>query len=119
MSATPDTLRSIAGQRIRELRRAQGLSAADLAASLGWPLDTLLNYEYGRRPLQLDRLEAIAVQLGVSPLSLLIANAEAAMLISRLAGDAALVGEVQFFIDALAAELQQSGARAGEHPNGY
>ncbi|NTV62931.1 MAG: helix-turn-helix transcriptional regulator [Oscillochloris sp.] len=109
MSATPDTLRTIAGQRIRDLRRAQGLSAADLAAALGWPLDTLLNYEYGRRPLQLDRLEAIAAQLSVSPLALLIADAETAALIARLAGDAALAREVQFFIDALAAELRQSG----------
>jgi transcriptional regulator with XRE-family HTH domain len=113
MSATPDTLRSIAGQRIRELRRAQGMSAPDLAAALGWPLDTLLNYEYGRRPLQLDRLEAIAAQLGVSPLALLIVDVETATLISRLVGDAALVHDVLFFINVLAAEQQQAGGEDG------
>lgn len=109
----PDTLRQIAGQRIRELRRARGMSAPDLAAALGWPLDTLLNYEYGRRPLQLDRLEIIAAQLGVSPLALLVIDGETALLVSRLAGDATLVREVRFFVDALEAELHDAGDAGG------
>ena len=104
MPESPSKLRTIVGQRIRAVRRERGMSAADLAKALGWPRDTLTNFEYGRRPLYLDRLEEIAQVLQVSPLALLIANPEQATTIAQLAEDDHLAGEVRFFLDALAAE---------------
>lgn len=104
MTAPPATLRTIVGQRIRDVRRRRGLSAAGLARELGWPTETLINFEYGRRPLYLDRLEVIAHALHVSPLALLVADETTADTIAQLADDADLAGEVRFFLDALDAE---------------
>jgi transcriptional regulator with XRE-family HTH domain len=111
MTPPPSTLREIVGQRIRNVRRQRGMSAAALAKALGWPTETLINFEYGRRPLYLDRLEAIAHTLGVSPLALLVADADTADTIAQLAADAELAGEVRFFLSALAAEPPVPGDR--------
>jgi transcriptional regulator with XRE-family HTH domain len=101
------SLREIVGTRIRAARQARGLSAPALAAALRWPLDTLLNYEYGRRPLQLDRLEKIAAALEMAPSALLIEDAMTATLVTRLAKDSDLAREVHFFVAALEAEGEQ------------
>jgi transcriptional regulator with XRE-family HTH domain len=108
MSTEAEQLRKIVGERIRALRRARGMSAQDFAEALCWPLDTLVNYEYGRRPLPLDRLAAIASALTVPPAALLIADPATADLITRLAADAGLAQDVSFFLDALAAETGRS-----------
>ena len=102
------SLRVIVGARIRAVRQARGLSAPALSTLLQWPLDTLLNYEYGRRPIQLDRLERIAAALKVAPSALLIEDATTAALVARLSEDGELVREVQFFVAALEAEGEQA-----------
>jgi len=108
MREEPLSLRVVVGTRIRAVRQSRGLTALALAAALGWPLDTLLNYEYGRRPLQLDRLERIAAALRVAPSALLIEDAMTAALVARLSEDGELVREVQFFVAALEAEGEQA-----------
>jgi transcriptional regulator with XRE-family HTH domain len=107
MAGTHDQLRVLVGKRIRALRRARGISAQELADALHWPLDTLVNYEYGRRPLQLDRLAALGSALGVPPAALLIADPIMADLVVQLSANSGLVREVRFFIDALQAEIDQ------------
>jgi transcriptional regulator with XRE-family HTH domain len=109
MNGTPSSLREIVGRRIRDVRRQRGMSAAALAKALGWPTETLINFEYGRRPLYLDRLEVIAQALNVSPLALLVADADTADTVALLATDAELAGEVRFFLSALSAEPQPLG----------
>jgi transcriptional regulator with XRE-family HTH domain len=107
MTTEGEQLRVLVGERIRALRRTRGMSAQDLADALRWPLDTLVNYEYGRRPLPLDRLAALAEALAVPPAALLIADPATADLLTRLAADASLSRDVTFFLDALAAETGQ------------
>lgn len=109
MTTEAAQLRALVGERIRALRRARGMSAQDLADALRWPLDTLVNYEYGRRPLPLDRLAALAETLTVPPAALLIADPATADLVARLMADRSLAGEVSFFLDALQAETGQPG----------
>jgi transcriptional regulator with XRE-family HTH domain len=104
MTAMVEQLRVVVGERIRAMRRERNMSAQDLADLLGWPLDTLVNYEYGRRPLQLDRLAALASALAVPPATLLIADTATANLVARLSADSLLVRDVHFFLDALLAE---------------
>ena len=109
MDTKPSSLCREVGQRIRRLRRAQQLTAEALAARLNWPKDTLINYEYGRRAVTLDRLEAIAAALGVSPLALLIDDERVATLVTRLAEDTSLIDHVTFFLESLQAELEGNG----------
>lgn len=114
MTAEPEPLRAVVGERIRVLRRARGMSAQELADALGWPLDTLVNYEYGRRPIPLDRLSAVAETLALPPAALLIADTVTADLVVRLVADPSLVHEVAFFLDALQAETERP-AQPPEH----
>jgi len=107
MSGEAEQLRTLVGARIRALRRTRGMSAQELADALHWPLDTLVNYEYGRRPLPLDRLAALATVLAVPPAALLVADTMTADLVARLAADVSLAQEVRFFLDALQAEVGQ------------
>jgi transcriptional regulator with XRE-family HTH domain len=104
MPETPTPLSAIAGQRIRSIRRQRGMSASTLAKVLKWPTETLINFEYSRRRLHLEQLEAIAAALNVSPLALLIADEQIAATVALLATDADLAGEVRFFLNTLAAE---------------
>ncbi len=112
MSGEAEQLRMVVGERIRTLRRLRGMSAQDLAGTLGWPLDTLVNYEYGRRPIQLDRLAALAEALAVPPVTLLIADQDTADLVARLTSDTSLTQDVNFFLDALHIE----GSRPSQAP---
>jgi transcriptional regulator with XRE-family HTH domain len=107
MAEVHDQLRVLVGKRIRALRRTRGISAQELADMLHWPLDTLVNYEYGRRPLQIDRLAALGSALGVPPAALLIADPLTADLVVQLSTNSGLVREVRFFIDTLQAESAQ------------
>ena len=93
------------GKRIRALRRAIGLTAVTLAQRLDWPMATLINYEYGRRPLTVERLAAIADALDVSLLALLVPDAVDMDLIDQLIGEPALAREVRFYLDTLQAEV--------------
>lgn len=92
------------GQRIAAARRAARLTQAELAARAGWPRDTLINVEHGRRPITVERLAQVAAALGLPPALLLIDEAQTARLIGRLlAGSDELRGQVAFFLDSLEA----------------
>ena len=98
-----DTVRQLVGQRIAAARRATGMTHADLAARLGWPRDTLIHYEHGRRALSVDRLAAIAAALDLHPAVLLIADADLGAILHRLASEPDLRAQVRFFLETLEA----------------
>lgn len=89
------------GRRIAAARRAAGLTQGELAQRLDWPRDTLIHYEHGRRALALHRLGAIAEALAIHPATLLIAEEHFARLVQRLADDAELRSQVDFFLTTL------------------
>lgn len=89
------------GKRISAVRQAAALSQGELARRLGWPRDTLINYEHGRRTLSVERLAALAGALHVHPAVLLTEDDRLAALIQRLSADAGLASQVAFFIDTL------------------
>ncbi len=91
----------LVGQRIATLRRAAHLTHAQLAERLGWPRDTLIHYEHGRRALSVERLGAIAQALNVHPAVLATTDPAVAGLIQRLMEDAEARAQVQFFLDTL------------------
>lgn len=59
------------GNRIRQLRKAAGLTQEQLADRTGYAQDRISNYENGRRPLRLAEMRVIARELGCSPADLL------------------------------------------------
>jgi transcriptional regulator with XRE-family HTH domain len=59
------------GRRIAELRKAQGLTQAELARNLGIAQQTLNCYESGTRRMPLSTVPALAKELAVPPESLL------------------------------------------------
>jgi transcriptional regulator with XRE-family HTH domain len=93
--------RRAVGQRIARFRRSAHLTHAQLAERLGWPRDTLIHYEHGRRALSVDRLEAIAKALDVHPAVLITIDDGFAAIVQRLAGDPEIRAQVQFFLDTL------------------
>jgi transcriptional regulator with XRE-family HTH domain len=92
------------GKRIAAVRQTAALSQGELAQRVGWPRDTLINYEHGRRALSVERLAQVARALEVHPAVLLTEDEQLAILIQRLATDTELLGQVAFFIEALASE---------------
>jgi transcriptional regulator with XRE-family HTH domain len=100
MSALHEQSRSV-GQRIAAARQRGGLSIRDLADRIGWPRDTLVNYELGRRAITIERLDQIAEALGVSAAALLIEDERLAALVGQLASSPALLAHVRFFLDTL------------------
>jgi len=105
--ATQHTQSRIVGQRIATARQQAGLSINDLAERIGWPRDTLVNYELGRRAITIERLQVLAAGLGVSPAVLLIDDARLAAVVTRLAQEPPQLAHVQFFLDALQDDLPQ------------
>jgi transcriptional regulator with XRE-family HTH domain len=95
-----DVARAV-GQRIAAARRKRGWTQAELAERLGWPRDTLVHYEHGRRALAVDRLVTIADALGVPPAALLIADQPSADLVTRILTDTELRDQITFFIATL------------------
>jgi transcriptional regulator with XRE-family HTH domain len=95
------TAARLVGRRISAARQAAQLTQAQLAARVGWPRDTLMHYEYGRRALSVDRLATIAAALGLHPAALIIGDDEVATLVNRLLADATLRSQVAFFITTL------------------
>ncbi len=67
---TPDAL-AIFGQRIRALRKAQGLTQAQLAESLGYEPMTISRFERGEYGPGFDAMHDLAQALGVPLVSLL------------------------------------------------
>jgi transcriptional regulator with XRE-family HTH domain len=110
----PHSVSCVVGRRIAAARRAAGLSQRELAAHLGWPRDTLINYEYGRRAIDVDRLVLIAGALDCHPATLLLdADDVLAAVIERVRADAELVQQVAFFLDTLTAEQEAAIAEPG------
>ncbi|MDN3445803.1 helix-turn-helix transcriptional regulator [Microbacterium sp. APC 3901] len=66
-----NSLKSILGARVREIRRARGLTQEALAEQLGVTPRYLAGVERGERNLTLDSVDALAEQLGVDARSLL------------------------------------------------
>jgi transcriptional regulator with XRE-family HTH domain len=98
----------VVGRRIAAARREAGLTHAELAARLGWPRDTLIHYEHGRRAITVDRLEAIAAALDLPPASFLIDDATLSQLIVRLLRERELQTQVQFFLNTLESDQTTS-----------
>jgi len=93
------------GQRIARLRQQQRLSTRELAQRLGWPRDTLVNFEHGRRAITVERLEAIAQALGVPAAALLIDDLHVRSVLARLTAEPGLLEQIRFFLDTLDDEL--------------
>jgi transcriptional regulator with XRE-family HTH domain len=89
----------VVGQRIAAIRQRTGLSIRELAAHIGWPRDTLVNYELGRRAITIERLQVIAKALRVPAALLLLEDDQLAEVVGRLAADPALLSHVRFFLD--------------------
>lgn len=89
------------GRRIAEARQAGGLTVRELATRLGWPHSTLANYERGRRPLTLARLDAIARALHRVPASFLVGSYEAAAIVEAIADDVERCVQVRLVLGAL------------------
>ena len=101
MTPRSDAFTRGVGHRMAAARRAAGLTQAELAARLGWPRDTLIHYEHGRRAIAVDRVAAVAQALGVPPATLLMDDDTLARLFTRLAGDPYLPKQVLYFLSAL------------------
>ena len=88
------------GQRISRARQAAHLTQAELATRVGWPRDTLIHYEHGRRALSIARLAELAAALGIHPATLLIGDDDA-RLIGMLLANHELRSQVLFFVSTL------------------
>lgn len=91
----------VVGQRIAAARQRAGLSIRDFAERIGWPRDTMVNYELGRRAITIERLQIIADMLDVPPAALLLENKQLAAVLSRLAANPPLLAQVHLFLDTL------------------
>lgn len=91
----------VVGQRIAAARQRAGLSTRDLAERIGWPRDTLVNYELGRRAITIERLQVIADALRLPSAMLLLENDQLAEVVGRLAAEPTLLSHVRFFLDTL------------------
>jgi transcriptional regulator with XRE-family HTH domain len=95
------------GRRIAAARRRAGLTQAAFAERLGWPRDTLIHFEHGRRALTVDRLKAVAAALGLPPAALLVDDPLLSQLIARLVDEPELRAQVEFFVRTLDTELPE------------
>ena len=102
---TDEPITRTVGRRIATARHAARLTQGELAARLGWPRDTLIHYEHGRRALSVERLAQIAAALQVHPAALLIADDALAALVGRLVADDHLGTQVAFFLNTLDEEV--------------
>jgi transcriptional regulator with XRE-family HTH domain len=57
---------SAMGKRFQQIREEVGLSQPELAAAAGVPVDTLRNWEHGRRVPSLVNAVRVATALGIS-----------------------------------------------------
>jgi transcriptional regulator with XRE-family HTH domain len=80
------------------LRQDQGLSTRELAGRLGWPRDTLLNYEVGRRRITVEALVEIAAALHIPPAALLVDDATLAQILTDLSKSPAATADVAFYL---------------------
>ena len=66
-----ETLKTVLGSQVRDLRLARQLSQEGLAEQLGVSTRYLAGIERGERNLTLDSVEALAEQLGIDAWTLL------------------------------------------------
>lgn len=71
MKDSKTNLNSIAGQRIRMLRKVMGLSQVELAAKLNLSYQQVQKYESGKNNISLNMLAEICKNLNVDPVKLL------------------------------------------------
>ena len=103
MAETYDQETRLVGRRIAEARRAAHLTQAKLATRVGWPRNTLINVEHGRRPITVARLTQIARVLNLPLAALFVEDTRTAMLVIRLiTGSEEERDQVAFFLDSLA-----------------
>ena len=88
------------GQRIAAARQAASITQRELAERMGWPRFSLINLELGRRGTTIEKLDAVAVALGVHPALFLIDDPALVTVIKRLMQEPEAVADVQFFLDA-------------------
>lgn len=93
------------GQRIAAARQGVGLSIRELAERIGWPRDTLVNYELGRRAITIEKLDQIAAALHIPAAALLIEDAQLAALVARMIDSPALRAHIRFFVNTLDDEI--------------
>ena len=84
-----------------------GLSTKDLAERMGWPRDTLVNFELGRRAITIERLQHIAAALHVPAAVLLLDDPRAITVLTHVLREPRLLADVQFFLDSLSDELPE------------
>jgi len=89
------------GRRVGALRRERGMTLRQLADLLGWPQDTLVNYEYGRRPITVERLVALAQTLGCTPAALLVGDDDTAAVIETMSSNPGITPQIVNFIKEL------------------
>ncbi|MEN9939102.1 MAG: Helix-turn-helix domain [Chloroflexota bacterium] len=91
-----------AGRRIAAYRQARGLTQRELAERLGWPRQSLINLELGRRGATVEKLVAVAKVLSLPPALFLLDDARLARVVEELAADPGALADVQFFLTARA-----------------
>lgn len=104
MSVLHEQSRAV-GQRIAAARQGTGLSVRELAERIGWPRDTLVNYELGRRAITIEKLDQIAAALNMPAAALLIEDTQLAGLVARLIDSPVLRSHVRFFVNTLDDEI--------------
>jgi len=103
-----ESMSRVVGRRIAAARRTAGLSQRELAERIGWPKDTLINFEYGRRTVDMDRLTAIASALGHHPAIFLFeAHDTRVTVIEEIQRDPELAHHIAFFMRTLLLEQRE------------
>jgi transcriptional regulator with XRE-family HTH domain len=85
-------------RHIVALRQDQGLSTRELADRRGWPRDTLLNYEVGRRRITVEVLVEIAAAFHTLSAALLVDGAMLAQILTGLRKSPAATADVAFYL---------------------
>lgn len=99
-------VRKYIGRRVGAIRRERGMTLRQLADLLGWPQDTLINYEYGRRPITVERLVVLAQALGCTPAALMAGDDDTAAVIETMSSNPGITPQIVNFIKELGESYQ-------------
>jgi transcriptional regulator with XRE-family HTH domain len=100
------------GRRIAAHRQAAELTQRELAERIGWPRQSLINLELGRRGATVEKLVAVANVLGVPPALFLVDDPALAQVVRQLAADSGALADVQFFLNARTDDLPEISPEA-------